>query len=162
MAKVEVLLIDTLLKARTPGAKDKQPRRKRDTRLYINYEGFKVPEDHIQYTTDIQGKFVPMFKRGRNLFHHGKPLYEKFEKARTPGAKDIKPRRRRGAIHNVLSVGGYEKGSLKHPKVDFYHKHDTGDLVLINKRTGDWAHYTNEKGFVKQGSSHEDLRDHLK
>lgn len=87
-------------------------------------------------------------------------------KARTPGAKDKQPRRKRGAIHSVLSVGGYEKGSLKHPKVDFYHKKDsqgmtTGDLVLVNKKTGDWSHYTNEKGFVKQGSSHEDLRDYI-
>jgi hypothetical protein len=83
------------------------------------------------------------------------------EKSRTPGAKDIKPRRRRGAIHNVLSASGYEKGSAQHPKADFYHKLDTGELVIVNKKDGRWSHYTNKKGFTKQGLSHEDLREHL-
>ena len=83
------------------------------------------------------------------------------EKARTPGAKDKRPRRKRRATHNVLTVEGYEKGSISHPKVDFYHKLDTGDMVLVNKKTGEWSHYDNESGFRNQGKSHEDLREHL-
>jgi hypothetical protein len=58
-------------------------------------------------------------------------------------------------------VAGYEKGSVEHPEVDFYHKLDTGEMVLVNKKTGRWSHYDNEHGFTKEGSSHKDLRSHL-
>jgi hypothetical protein len=86
---------------------------------------------------------------------------EVLQKARTLGSKDKRPRRKRGAMHVTLTAQGYEKSSISHPKTDFYHKLDTRELVLVNKKTGEWSHYTDEKGFTKQGSSHEDLREHL-
>jgi hypothetical protein len=90
---------------------------------------------------------------------------EDLAKARTPGAKDKQPRKRRmesqlEGHHEVLIGSGYSKGGTTHPKAHFYHK--AGNLVMVNRETGDWSHYTNEKGFTQAGSGYGTLRDYLR
>ena len=145
--------MDELVKGR---GKDKKKRKKR------------TPLGRaIQHLKESGESLIETSKRAKAPFETSKKLgwvwnpSGYFGKARTKGAKDIQPRRRRGAIHNVLTSKGYEKGSVAHPKADFYHKLDTGDLVIVNKKDGRWSHYTNKEGFTKQGSSHEDLRQHI-
>lgn len=91
-----------------------------------------------------------------------------FEKARTKGAKDKQKRKRRGVIEShlqghaeALAEHGYERGSISHPKVYFYRKEGPeGNLVIVNRKTGDWSHFNNEKGFVREGKG-QSLRGYL-
>lgn len=128
-------------------------------------------EKEIEGITTVKGKkefITPHVGRFFKSIQTITKAINSFEKARTPGAKDKQKRKRRMIESHLqghseaLAEQGYERGSISHPKVHFYRKEGPeGNLILINRKTGNWSHYNNEKGFVKEGAGHEDLKRYL-
>jgi len=78
-------------------------------------------------------------------------------KGHQAGGHFVKPHLR----YSILTGHGYEKSPIKNKNSHMYHKLDSGDLMMVKKKTGEWAHYSNEKGHVKSGEGHE-LESYLK
>jgi hypothetical protein len=87
-------------------------------------------------------------------------------KSRTPGAKDIKVRKKRISmlqhleLKDILHDRGYKKGTVEHPRSSFYNNRK-GDIILVDKMSGHWAHYNVHQGYVSDGEYHK-LRNYLR